>query len=95
VQSFFTSVRLMKIATLSSASMTAAAIPKMILPHIAESNHSTNPAARVRAIFINEECAMPSGDSEKTPDAFSLLGEGVRAQCINRIQRLGRVGKRH
>jgi hypothetical protein len=81
-----------KNAAIKSANTTAN--QKMILPHIAESNHSTNPAARVRAIFINDECGMPSDDSETTPDAFSLLGSGVRAQCINRIQRLGRVGKR-
>jgi hypothetical protein len=78
-----------KNAAMKSANTTA--IQKMILPHIPESNHSTNPAARVRAIFID----MVLSDSEMTPDAFSLLGEGVRAQRINRIQRLRGVSKRH
>jgi hypothetical protein len=83
------------IARISNAIDITKATPMMILPHIAESTHGTNPAARVRAIFINDECAMSSGDSEMEPDAFSLLGGGVRAKRIDRIQRLRGVSKRH
>jgi hypothetical protein len=60
-------------------------IAMMILPHIAESNHGANPAARVRAKFIN----MASGDSEMTADARCVFGVGTQraAQKTNPVTR--------
>jgi hypothetical protein len=60
------------------ASVAAATMPMIILPHIAESNHGANPAARVGAIFINDDRAMPPGDSEMTADAFCISTEHVQ-----------------
>jgi hypothetical protein len=75
-----------KNAAMKSANTTA--IQKMILPHIPESNHVANPAARVRPIARRSIIALTLSqiDSPQCPSTFHIsakttISSIARAKC--------------